>query len=197
MPQRQQRSRSSHRRSHRRCHRCESQRQILRLSQTEPDTETQAEPEPQAEVSLVRELEPELTAELEIERAAEPEPQPDETQGPEQEPQQHPEPEPEPAAEPPQAMSDWSEHTTGTLKWASDQTLAPAAAVALRVAFANDGIAGQDLTELKCRRLEKMLARQGCDDADTVAQAVLAARDRCDTEEDGQRDYADGDGSAR
>jgi len=36
---------------------------------------------------------------------------------------------------------------------------------------------GQDLTELNARRLEKMLARQGCDDADAVARAVIAARD--------------------
>ena len=47
----------------------------------------------------------------------------------------------------------------------------------MQAAFANDGIGGQDLTELNCRRLEKMLARQGCDDASTVAQAVLAVRD--------------------
>ena len=34
-----------------------------------------------------------------------------------------------------------------------------------------------DLIVLSAKRLEKMLARQGCDDAGIVARAVLTARD--------------------
>ena len=147
-------------------------------TEPEPDTETQAEPDPQAEVSLVRELEPELAAELEFEPAAEPEPQLEEVQEPEQQ-QGLAEPEPEPAVhvELPQAMSDWSEHTT--LQWASDQMLAPAASAALLAAFVHvqEETDGDDPIVLSMRRLEKMLARKGCDDGDTVAQPVLAARD--------------------
>jgi len=72
-------------------------------------------------------------------------------------------------------MSEWSQHTT--LQWTPDLTLTPAAASSLQAAFVQEETDGDDLISMSTKRLKKMLARQGCDDAGVVARAVMAARD--------------------
>ena len=165
----------------------------------EPETEltelqASAESEPQAEVSPVRELEPELAAELELEPTAGPQLSRSRNQrrcksqssiqsrnlsrshiimwssSPSRRQQQ---------SRRKQCLTGLSRRLcSGHLP---EQTLTPAATAAVQAAFTQDETDGYDLIALdarrNARRLEKMLARQGCDDADTVAQAVLAARD--------------------
>ena len=81
--------------------------------------------------------------------------------------------EPEPQSEVTQAMSNPSEHSP--MQWSSGLTLAPAdIAYVMSVV---DRIDGHNLVGMNFRRLEKLLAGSGCDDATAVAQAVLAARE--------------------
>ena len=127
----------------------------------------ESEPEPELEASESAEYQPVRDS------TREPEPQSESDYQPLMEPEQQPEP--EAAAELPQAMPDWSQHTT--LQWASDLTLTPAATAALQAAFVQEETDGDDLISTSTKRLAKMLARQGCDDAGAVARAVMAARD--------------------